>query len=190
MDGRTMCWTKGMNRRVVKPPPKVNPQLPSQAPLTQHPTYPSQESHYPGNSNGGDLDTNDPEFEAMVQQQMEILRANISTYSQMNDFEVPQKHFDYPPEYSRQDYPTNSFDHPKVMYEPSDPYPGLFDSSTNHSLSPRRTKGSLHDLYGPDDDRQNLKAAKAAAYSHQVLAFYLFISYLPVGTSKTISTTS
>lgn len=158
-------------RRVVKPPPRVNPQLPS--------------SHYSPSRNDA-IETipystshqelrNDPEFEAMVQREMDLLRSEMASYSQQNDYEPPLYSFDQP-DYSRQKYPPpvqNSIDIPKKMYESSvEPYPGLFDSP-NHSLSPRRTKGDLHDLYGPDDDRQNLKAAKAAAYSHQVLALYM-----------------
>lgn len=127
-----------MYRRVVKPPPKVSPGLPSavshQAPSVSH------------------AETQDEEFEALVRAEMAKLEADLKLKAPITSI-VHEDHRSHP--MSKQEYhPQSSLDYPSNFDIPHD--------------SPRRAKGGLNDLYGPSDDRQNLKAAKAAAYSHQV----------------------
>jgi hypothetical protein len=156
-------------RRVVKPPPRVTPQIqetsPSAPVVSSYEIPQKSESLYP---------SDDPEWEALVQQEMAKIQSEFEKMAQQERYDPPRK--DYPSEQPRQTSPMrNSEGYPREMYEDqtsasraADYYPDLFDRP-NHSLSPRRMKGGLNDLYGPDDDRQNMKAAKAAAYSHQVL---------------------
>eukprot|EP00602_Paraphysomonas_sp_CaronLab_P012617 CAMPEP_0185042290 /NCGR_PEP_ID=MMETSP1103-20130426/42269_1 /TAXON_ID=36769 /ORGANISM="Paraphysomonas bandaiensis, Strain Caron Lab Isolate" /LENGTH=1362 /DNA_ID=CAMNT_0027582341 /DNA_START=121 /DNA_END=4209 /DNA_ORIENTATION=- len=131
-----------MYRRPVKPPPKV---IPQDAPLP-----------------AGRID--DDDFEAAVRMEMERLERELKEKSQAS--RLSHAHGSDPP-YRKEavrDYHDvarpNDYD---------DDGGGMFPAYDGvASESPRRAKGDLHGLYGPDDDRRNMKAAKAAAYSHQL----------------------
>jgi hypothetical protein len=178
----------------VKPPPRVTPHI--QEPSPPAPVSSSYESSQRSDSRYPE----DPDFEALVQQEMARIQSQLEEIPQLDRYDAPRNN--YPIDHSIQKYQSpvrNADGYPREMYDErqsssgpaaADYYPGLFDRH-DHSLSPRRVKGRLNDLYGPDDDRQNMKAAKAAAYSHQVSfpsALCGHCSSLIVGASKKSTT--
>jgi hypothetical protein len=158
-----------MNRRAVKPPPRVTPQIATQE--TQSAASP-QKSKISSEEDAYADYTKDPDFESLVQLQMAKMQLELEEIARQERQGPPNRHLDIADDLPKQKYQSpsrNPIDMPQEMYGQG--RADLFDHQDHYSLSPRRAKGGLSELYGPDDDRQNLKAAKAAAYSHQVSFF-------------------
>lgn len=135
-----------MMYRTVKPPPKVNPtDIKLGVPSPQNPRHVEPP------------DMNDMDFEAAVRMEMKKLEQDLMG-------SIPPIHDVRKGDNGAR---TNSY---TVISEDLDQE---HDYGTHYRgpVSPRAKGGGISNLYGPTDDRQNMKAAKAAAYSHQVIIY-------------------
>jgi hypothetical protein len=166
-----------MNRRVVKPPPRVTPQIV----VEDRPSEPSPQNNKISTDDVSKYDfSQEPDYEFLVQQEMARMKLEYEEIARQEMHEASSHRLNVSSDLPNQKYQSPSR---KVVDIPQEMYAGnhseLFDHQDHYAQSPRRAKGGLSDLYGPDDDRQNLKAAKAAAYSHQVpssLSLCLYLS--------------
>jgi hypothetical protein len=132
-----------MMYRTVKPPPKVNPNIKLGVPSPQKPRHMEPPPVI-----------SEMDFEAAVRAEMEKLEQDLMR-------QIPPSH-----DIIRADGGPRNIPH-SMMPEERDLEPD-YSEMYRAPVSPRAKGGGISNLYGPSDDRQNMKAAKAAAYSHQV----------------------
>lgn len=129
-----------MNQRVVRPPPKVIPKL----------------AHDDSFSKPHAI-TPSFDFEAAVKEEMLRLQREMQQVANIQS--IPSPHRDYQDD--RIDQQSN--------------YGNVDSISSINSKSPINVKNrvssdGLSTMYGPSDDRKNMKAAKAAAYAMELEA--------------------